>query len=84
MASASSRFDLADSPDVPEEIFRTEIITAARSSVDGSPMTAAAYAELQAELQSSPAPTASADAQQIVFLLEIRRAIRTIFPFLLD
>lgn len=71
-------------PDIPEEILRTEIITAARSPIDGSPLTAAAYAELQAELQTGPTPAVAAEARQIVSLLRIRRAIRTIFPFLLD
>ena len=37
--------------DTPEEILRTEIITEARSPINGELLTAAEYAELQALLQ---------------------------------
>lgn len=85
MPSPAQSPDLALGQDIPEEILRTEIITAARSPLDGSPMTAAAYAALQADLQTSDyPPTLSSGTRQIVFLLQIRRAIRTFFPFLLD
>ena len=36
--------------DIPEEILRTQIITEARSPYDGSPLTAAEYAEIQGRL----------------------------------
>jgi hypothetical protein len=35
--------------DLPEEILRTEIITEARSPIDGQPLTAAEYAQLQTQ-----------------------------------
>lgn len=71
--------------DVPEEILRTEIITEARSPVDGESLTAAEYAELEARLQREPElyDTLSPQIRQTIFLLQIRRAIRTIAPFLL-
>lgn len=71
--------------DIPEEVLRTEIITEARSPLDGQPLSAAAYAELQAQLSEPPIlnETLSTDLRQTVFLLQIRRGIRTIFPFLL-
>lgn len=70
--------------DVPEEILRTEIITDARSPVDGDRLTAAQYAELQEHLQDSPPPILNPQVRQTIFLLQIRRAIRTVAPFLLN
>ncbi len=70
--------------DTPEEILRTEIITEARSPIDGELLTAAEYAELQALLQEDPTdPVVAAQIQEIITLLRLRRAIRTFFPFLL-
>lgn len=69
--------------DTPEEVLQTEIITEARSPVDGKPLTAAQYAQLQTELQSRPAtPPLSPKLRQNVFLLRIRKLIRTVVPFL--
>ncbi len=69
--------------DLPEEILRTEIITGARSPMTGEVLTAAEYAELQAELADS-AGTAlvSEDIRYLIFLLQVRRAVRPIIPFL--
>jgi hypothetical protein len=62
---------------------RTEIITDARSPLDGEPLTAAEYAELEAELQNPDfAPQLSPEVRQIIFLLQIRQALRGIAPFL--
>lgn len=69
--------------DIPEEILRTEIITGARSPITGEPMTAADYAQLQAELdQLAGDPLVSSDIRYLVFLLQVRRAIRPILPFI--
>lgn len=68
--------------DIPEEILRTEIITAARSPIDGKPLTAAEYAELQAQLQISPPPKLDPKIRQQVFLLRLRKALLQLFPFL--
>ncbi|MEL6553698.1 MAG: hypothetical protein AAFQ63_09610, partial [Cyanobacteria bacterium J06621_11] len=68
--------------EIPEEILRTEIITEARSPLTGEPMSAAEYAQLQAELNgSNGTPTVSDDIRYLIFLLEFRRAIKPIIPF---
>jgi hypothetical protein len=75
---------LPPASDPPEEVLRTEIITEARSPVDGQPLTAGEYAELEAQLQTSRyPPTLSPAIQRTVRLLYLRRAIRAFFPFLL-
>ncbi|KPQ34209.1 MAG: hypothetical protein HLUCCA11_15785 [Phormidesmis priestleyi Ana] len=68
--------------EIPEEILRTEIITAARSPLTGEPLSAAEYAQLQTEL-ATPAltPTLSNDIRYLIFLLQIRRAVTPILPF---
>ncbi|HAG80846.1 MAG TPA: hypothetical protein DD379_16885 [Cyanobacteria bacterium UBA11162] len=68
--------------DVPEEILRTEIITEARSPIDGKPLTAAEYAELQAQMaQRSTPPALDPEIQHIIFLLRVRSLFRTLTPF---
>lgn len=75
-------FALPPAEDIPEEILRTEIILEGRSPIDGKPLSASEYEELQAELQESPfAPEISEDIQQLIFLLQIRKLIKTIIPF---
>lgn len=71
--------------DIPEEVLRTEIITEARSPIDGELLTAAEYAELEDQLQRNPElyHSISPQIRQIIFLLQVRRAIRTVAPFLL-
>jgi len=87
MPSAGSVVDILEvdilEVDIPEEILRTEIITGARSPVTGEVLSAAEYAELQAELEDS-AGTAlvSEDIRYLIFLLQLRRAVRPIIPFL--
>ncbi|MBK1987402.1 hypothetical protein A0J48_007605 [Sphaerospermopsis aphanizomenoides BCCUSP55] len=68
--------------EIPEEILRTEIITAARSPIDGKRLTAAEYAELQAQLQTSPPPKLNAQIREQIFLLRIRQVLLQLFPFL--
>jgi hypothetical protein len=69
--------------ETPEEVLRTEIITEARSPVDGKPLTAAEYAELQAQLQARRAsPQLNPKVKETIFLLRFRKLIRTFFPFL--
>lgn len=68
--------------DIPEEILRTEIILEGRSPVDGKALSARDYEELQADLRESPfAPEIEGDLQQLIFLLQIRKLIKTIIPF---
>lgn len=69
--------------DIPEEVLRTEIITQARSPIDGKQLTAAEYAELQAQLQDRQVtPPLSPQVRETVKLLRLRRIIRTLIPFL--
>lgn len=76
---------LPPTEDTPEEVLRTEIITEARSPVDGKPLTPAQYAELQAQLEAGPPidPKLSPQVKRTITLLRLRRFIRTFFPFLL-
>ncbi|MBD2346926.1 hypothetical protein [Anabaena subtropica] len=68
--------------DTPEEILRTEIIIDARSPIDGKPLTAAEYAQLQEQLQISPPPKLSDNIRQTIFLTRIRKFLLQLFPFL--
>lgn len=68
--------------DVPEEILRTEIILEGRSPIDNQPLSASEYEELEAELRESHLdPQINEDIRQIIFLLQIRKLIKTIIPF---
>ncbi|MEB3212140.1 MAG: hypothetical protein VKL39_12330 [Leptolyngbyaceae bacterium] len=67
--------------EVPEEILRAEIILEGRSPIDGEPLTAAEYAELQAALTEAEfSPTLSSDVRYIIFILQVRRMLRTLLP----
>ncbi len=82
LATAEPALALPPPEDVPEEILRTEIITEARSPVDGKPLTAAEYAQMQQQLATAPAPPRlNPDLQHLIFLLRVRKLIRTILPF---
>lgn len=74
-----------EQPDIPEEVLRQEeIITEARSPIDGRPMTAAEYAELDDQLQATVrSPQLSPQVREIIFLLQVRRGLRFIAPFLI-
>jgi hypothetical protein len=81
------RVDALPPPDdTPEEILQTEIITEARSPLDGEPLTAAEYAELIAELEAGPdiRPRLAPELEYTIYLLRLRRVIRSVFPFLLQ
>ncbi|MBC6418710.1 MAG: hypothetical protein GDA44_07905 [Prochloron sp. SP5CPC1] len=68
--------------DIPEEILRTEIITEGRSPIDNKPLTAAEYAELEAELaQREFSPEINPKLQELIFLLRIRKLFNDINPF---
>ena len=68
--------------DIPEEILRTEIIIEARSPIDGKLLSAAEYAQLQAQLKTRPyPPKLSPTVRETVFLLRLRKILKTLFPF---
>ena len=67
--------------DVPEEVLRTEIITLARSPIDGKLLTAAEYAQLKAQVAEGIfSPEVNPKLQQLILLLRLRRLLRTIIP----
>ena len=67
--------------DTPEEILRTEIIVEGRSLLDNQPLSAAEYAELQAQLAESKfPPQLNPKAEHLVFLLQLLKFVRTINP----
>lgn len=67
--------------DVPEEVLRTQIITEARSPIDGKPLTAAEYAQLKALLaERSTPPDINPKIRQLLFLLRLRQLLRTVLP----
>ena len=73
---------LPPAEDLPEEILRTEIILEGRSPLDGKPLSAAEYENLQAQLtQNRFNPQINPDLQELIFLLQIRKLIKTIIPF---
>lgn len=75
--------ELNTDEDIPEEILRTEIITGARSPLTGEVLSAAEYAQLQATLAAPAGDTlVSDDLEYLIFLLQFRRAVRPIIPFL--
>lgn len=81
LVTTQSAVCLPPPEEVPEEVLRTEIITEARSPLDGKPLTAAEYAQLKAQLaeRSSP-PQVSPNIRQLIFLLRLRQLFRTVTP----
>lgn len=69
--------------DEPEERLRTEIILEARSPLDGEPLTAAEYAELEAQLEaeSRNIGTVPPNLRRLIGLLRLRKALQNILPF---
>lgn len=79
---SQSSLALPPPEDIPEEILRTEIILEARSPINGQPLSAAEYAQLQAQLAQSPYPQQlNSEVRQLIFLLQIRKFFKTITPF---
>lgn len=82
LALAQTAVCLPPPQDIPEEVLRTEIITEARSPIDGKPLTAAEYAQLQAQLtEGTNPPEVSPDFQQLIFVLRLRQLLKKIVPF---
>jgi hypothetical protein len=84
-ASIAPALALPPPEDKPEEVQRTEIITEARSPLDGKPLTAAEYAELQTQLQArrQTTSTLSPGLRRLITLIRLRQGIRSVLPFLL-
>ncbi|HEY9812026.1 MAG TPA: hypothetical protein V6D31_00600 [Candidatus Sericytochromatia bacterium] len=71
-------WSLPPKEDVPEEVLRTEIITEARSPIDGKLLSAAEYAQLQAQLQSPAVAPLDPKIRETIFLLRIRQLLRSV------
>ena len=83
--TSTAKLSLALPPpeDTPEEILRTEIILEGRSPIDGESLTAAQYAELEAQLQERAyPPEVAGNIHNLIFLLQIRKLFKTLIPFL--
>jgi hypothetical protein len=72
---------LPPADEIPEEILRTEIFTEARSPIDGKPVSAAEYAQLEAQLETAPPPRLDSRVRHTIFLLRVRNFFRKIIPF---
>ena len=82
MGVVSPSVALPPPEDTPEAVLRTEVILEARSRIDGEPLTAAEYAQLQEELaQSRYAPQLSEDVRHTIFLLQLQQMLRIFNPF---
>jgi hypothetical protein len=82
LALAQAAVCLPPPEDIPEEVLRTEIITEARSPIDGKPLTVAQYAQLQAQLtEGTIAPAVNSEFQQLIFLLRLRQMLQKLYPF---
>ncbi|WP_013322951.1 hypothetical protein [Gloeothece verrucosa] len=69
--------------DIPEEVLRTEIILEGRSPVNGQPLTASEYLQLEQQLAQSPyPPQLTPKVQQLIFLLRVRKLLKTFIPIL--
>ena len=69
--------------EVPEEVLRTEIITAARSPLTGEPLSAAEYAALEEQLQRQQGlPEADPAVARLLLLIKLRQLAEPVFPFL--
>lgn len=78
----STALALPPPEDIPEEVLRTEIIIEGRSPLDGQPLSAAEYALLEDQLGQSPyAPALNPKIRHLIFLVRIRKIIKTFVPF---
>lgn len=79
--AAQPALGLPPPDDVPEEVLRTEIITEARSPIDGKSLTASEYSQLQAQLtQRAFPPQIDPKIREVIFLLRLRHFLRTVTP----
>ncbi|WP_310418405.1 hypothetical protein [Chamaesiphon sp. OTE_8_metabat_110] len=70
--------------DIPEEVLRAEIITEARSPIDGKPLSAADFAELvvttrlQLERDNASVAINNPKIKETLFLLRLRGFLRSV------
>ncbi|MFM7408570.1 MAG: hypothetical protein ACKO3K_18415 [Cuspidothrix sp.] len=84
LSSSISKAVIALPPveDIPEEILRNEIILEARSPIDGKKLTPSEYAQLQIQMQTNPPPRLNPQIRDQIFLLQLRKVLLQLFPFL--
>ncbi|WP_035986870.1 hypothetical protein [Leptolyngbya sp. KIOST-1] len=69
--------------DIPEEVLRTEVITEARSPIDGRALSPADYTVLQERLRDPNVDVVvNPELAQLIQLLQFRRILRPVIPFL--
>lgn len=69
--------------DIPEEVLRMEIMTEGRSRINGEPLTAAEYAQIQEKLAERPyPPQIDSKLRHLLFLLKVRKMLKTFVPVL--
>lgn len=73
---------LPEPEDIPEEVLRAEIITAARSPLDNQPLTPAEYALLEEQLATSIyPPQINPKIRQLIALRRLQKLIQIFIPF---
>lgn len=81
--STEASLALPPPEDIPEEVLRTEIILEGRSPVNGEPLTASEYVELEQQLaQNAYPPQLKSKIQHLIFLLRVRKLLKTFIPIL--
>jgi hypothetical protein len=76
--------NLPPANDIPEEILRAEIITEARSPIDGKPLSAIEFAELIVRIETQLARDDAAEGvktspfKDVLFLLRVRNFLRSV------
>lgn len=68
--------------EVPEEVLRQDLILDARSPLDGQPLSAIEYAELQVEIErlNQVTPQVSPKLRQLIGLLKFRKILKKVLP----
>ncbi len=82
-ATAQTIYPLPSADDIPEEVLRLEDPGYGNSMINGEKLNLGEYARLSTELQDSiePAPQISPKIKNLIFLLKIRKLLRTFLPF---
>ena len=84
IAAPAQASSMAIDNDVPEEVLRAEIITEARSPIDGKAISATEFAELvattkqQIERENASLISNSSKVKETLFLLRLRGFLRSI------
>lgn len=82
-ALAAPPYEFPPAEETPEEVLRLEEPGYGNSAVSGERLSLGDYARLQSELQEvqKTEPKISPQLQNLIFLLKIRKFLRTFVPF---